>query len=266
MKSTEDYINKVYEKFEETQKNHQYYKKVKMSNHSNVAIITSISLCMVIAITIGIKIHSGQTTNISEENEIIFAESKDDGTIVYTKHLIFDFDKTMTYEKFKKIIENADIIGIISNCDDINSIGVIENNKFKIKTNKKIEFEKILIGEIDNENTDIICTQLGGKLPVEEFENDIDLNWEEWERINLDKNIPLEEKSKSYYEQIYDNIIHLEKGKKYLSFFEYNDSENIYELSNYIYGALEYDSNTNMVKNPITGEFEEFDWSLLENQ
>ena len=55
-----------------------------------------------------------------------------------------------------------------------------------------------------------------------------------------------------------------EKGKKYLVFLlKDSNSENNYTLVDNVYGIMEYDPVTNKVKNIDTGEFEEFDWSLL---
>ena len=120
---------------------------------------------------------------------------------------------------------------------------------------------KVLKGNIPENK--IKYSKLCGTISLAELEKDPNIDWEEWEKIYLNKTIPEEEKATTYFRQIPSKGCEFEEGKQYLVFMQYDEDTQTYDIFNLAYGIIEYDPITKMIKNIDTGEFQEFDWSLI---
>ena len=111
MKSMEEYINDVYEKYQETEANHQKYKKVKVKYKSPLNKLCGVVACVALILTffIGVKYFE---TNTNEEIKYVSGEILDDKSMVYTEYLYVDgeFDKI-----YKVLSKYSEYILIVSN-------------------------------------------------------------------------------------------------------------------------------------------------------
>ena len=89
MKSMEEYINEVYKKYEETEKNNIKYKTVKVKYHSPLKKLCGIAACVALVLAVGIGAKHFKVEN-NEEIRYASGEKQEDGTIVYTKFIRAD--------------------------------------------------------------------------------------------------------------------------------------------------------------------------------
>ena len=138
------------------------------------------------------------------------------------------------------------------------------NGTFFIKMLGNFKVKEVLKGKNITENDFINCLKTFGKVSLAELEKMDGYDWKQWEIDYIGKEIPEEEKEKTYYNQVPTKGIELEKNKEYLVFLSYNQEDNYYEVDELVYGMMEYDSATDMIKNIDTGEFEKLDRSLFQ--
>ena len=86
MKSMEEYINDVYKKYDETEKNHKIYKTVKMKYYNPLTTVCSIAACLILVcmFSVGVRFLGAEE---EKRNNYVSTEVKDDGTVVYTNYL-----------------------------------------------------------------------------------------------------------------------------------------------------------------------------------
>ena len=259
MKSMEEYINSVYERYEESEKNHEVYKKVRMTRKRPLATLCGITACLLVACICFVGY--GKVNNQHIVDNPVFVDKEERQIVTYTKYI--DSNNFLNNEKLQRIIERSDVIALIKGISKDGTIAQIKNNKVFINSTGIFNINKILKGQnLVKENT-IKYSILGGKISFSELEKEQTYDWEEWKKINIGQ-IIIEEKENTYYEQIVERAEILKENKQYLVFLLLEDEENnVYSLCNNVYGIMEYDPVTNKVKNIDTGEFEEFDWSLI---
>ena len=266
MKSMEEYINEVYEKYEQTKRDNIVYPKVEMPKRPPLIALCSVAACALIVVGVGLAIYS-KSLNIEEkqpteyvENEIINEIINDEK--IYTKYI--RVDNRMNEFYMKELINSSDIIAIVSGFKLDKIDYVIKNNDTLLKTNGFFKVEKIFKTNNALNNQSINFSRSCGKISLAELEKTDAKDWKNWEVLNFGKEIPKEEKDEYYYMQVPTKGVMIEEGKQYLGFFKYDEEKNIYEVFNLAYGLMEYDPNTNLIKNIETGEFEEFDWSVFD--
>ncbi len=254
MKSMEDYINEVYEKYEESERKHEVYKKVKVKYHNPLTTLCGVAAC-VLFLCVGIF----SVNKFNKETEIKYAteDVQKNGEVYYTRYLYID--DTFNSRLSNLLEESSDIV--IASKISIDSVGYdIVNGRFRLKTMGKIEVGHNLKGK---QKKSLSYTKLGGCLSLLDLQKDKNFDWYNWEQINLSKTIPEEEKATTYFRQIPTKGCEIEDGKQYLVFMQYDEENDIYNIFDIAYGIMEYDPSTKMIKNIDTGEFQEFDWSLI---
>lgn len=257
MKSMEEYINEVYEKYEETERNHQKYKTVKVKYHSPLTKLCVVVACIALIITVGMGTKYIKTEN-REEIKYVTGERQEDNSVVYKQYLRVDtnFDDNLV-----RLVNSSDYLIVTTKIEKIGCNYESVKGKFFIETIGNIEISKVLKGKI---SANIIkYSQKTGKVSLKELQTNEHENWEKWELDNIGKIIPESEKANTYFEQIPQKGTIFEEGKQYLVFMNYNEEEDLYEINDIAYGIMEYDPETQMVKNIDTGEFVEIDWSLI---
>lgn len=261
MKSMEEYINNVYEKYEEAEKKHQVYKPVRMKAYNPLNGIYGITACLALVVAFCIGINYMNVKDKEKENELKYVSSEvaNNGTVIFTKYISID---GIVSDALKKMIKKSDIITVVSS-HNVQSYGYeVKTGLLMLKEFGTLEIEKVIKGNIYNENN-INYSSYGGKVSLNELEKNSSYDWKEWEMVTFGHEIPEEEKATTYYQQLPTKGCDFEEGKQYLVFMNYNEENEIYEIADIAYGIMEYDPDTNMVKNIDTGEFEEFDWSLI---
>lgn len=262
MKPIDEYINEVYEKYNETESKHQIYKAVKMKPKSSFNPLYGVMLCtlLIIGIVFGIKNYS-----IQEKEQIQYAETemKEDGTKIYINKV--NLDVFNPEKELKRLFKNSTYIAIVSKEFYIATDYKMNNGKFFVKTENQLKIQKVLKGNLEEKQV-ISCYKYGGELPIELIEKDETVNWKEWEAKYIGRTISESERKNGIFKQITTKNIDFEEGKQYLVFFDFDEESGKYEIFDLAYGIMEYDPITNRVKNIDTGEFEEFDWNLIEKE
>lgn len=258
MKSMEEYINSVYERYEESEKNHEVYKKVRMTRKRPLN-----TLCGVIAGLLVVCVCLVGHNKFNKQPIVdtpVFVDKIENQSITYTQYI--SVNSILGIDGLKKIVEKSDIIAIIDDFKIENVTSSIRKKKVYVETNGNLSLNHVYKGRELIFNNVIKCSVVGGKISFLELEENLNYDWNTWEILNFKHNI--KEKENTYYELIVEKAQDFEKGKKYLVFLlKDSNSENNYTLVDNVYGIMEYDPITNKVKNIDTGEFEEFDWSLL---
>lgn len=260
MKSMEEYINDVYQRYEESERNHEVYKKVRMTRKRPLTTLCSVTACLLVACVCFIGYEKYNTPPVFEDNPVFAEKNENEGkSVVYTKYI--DTNSFINKERLKRIIMYSDIIVTADSFEKVETNAIIKNNKVFINSVIKLSINKTLKEEWKIKDSSVEYYTIGGKISLSILEKNIDYDWNEWEKVNLGLNIPEEEKPYTYYEMLIEKAEVLEKGKQYLVFL--SKENDIYSLADDVYGIMEYDPVTNKVKNIDTGEFEEFDWDLL---
>lgn len=260
MKSMEEYINDVYEKYEETEKNHKIYKTVRMKYHNPLTTLCSVAACLLLVCIFGVGINFLKTEE-ELKNNYVEAEVKNDGKIIYTKYL--KAENIGIKDFYKKLIARSDVIAVVSNNCVIGWEYENKNEQFILKTRGYLKANNVIKGNLYSKDNIFMYLKPCGVISLLELEKNDTYDWEDWELVNIGHIVPKDEKAITYFRQIPSTGIEFEDDKQYLVFFEYDEENNIYNIIDFAYGILEYDPTTNKVKNIDTGEFEDFDWDLI---
>jgi len=262
MKSMEDYISEVYEKYERVEKNNITYKKVKMKYHNPLPALCGIAACLIIVLVCG-NLFGNKANNMvnpNKENIHMATEEKEDGKIIYNKYIRIDNESTY---KIDRLIKRSDCIAIVSKIDIESCNYKIKNDDIALTTNGYLEVNEILKSEKSIYEKRLEYYMISGMISLAELEKDKTIDWKKWEIENLGKIIPDNEKEFTFFKQVPIKRCEIEEGKQYLVFLKYDEEKDKYNIWDYVYGVMEYDPITKMVKNIDTGEFEEFDWDLI---
>ena len=259
MKSPDTYIDEVYEKYNETKKNKQKYKSVKMRPKISIVPISSVVICVMLSLFVIVK--NGEY--ISNVEKDIDAEIKSEtNTKMETAYMdILIADSPQKDEYIKKLIESSEYIAIISKIDYTSTGYENVNGRIILKTKSTLRVNEALKGNIENMQS-INCYEYGGEIAFKELVDDENIDWDKWivEYKLYENSI-----ENGIFKQVVNDAIQLEEGKQYLVFMNYNEEKSAYEIFDMKYGIMELDLNTNKVKMTETGEFEDFDWDLIEN-
>ena len=263
MKSMDDYIKGVHEKYMETQKNNIVYEKVSMKypKYSPLTKVCGVAACLALICVGVIGFNNFNKMKTNEDLHYATSITNDVGITTYTIWLSVDNSINANYIKYLK--RKSDLIAIISDFSVKETDFSFVDNRFLTQTKGDMKIEKVLIDNTDLKEKEIQYSQISGTIPLRELAKDESINLNEWELLYLRKDIPDEEVETTYIKQIPSNGNELEKGKQHLVFLSYDEQQKRYEIFDYGYGIMEYDPTTNMVKNISTGEFEEFDWDLI---
>lgn len=255
MKSPDTYIDEVYEKYNETKKNKQKYKSVKMRPKISIVPISSLAVCLVLALYVTV----GNNKCVPGTNEFVYTDYQIRNKTIYIDTLFADSPKTDNY--IKKMIDNAEYIAIISKIDYTSTGYENVNGRIILKTKSTLRVNEALKGNIENMQS-INCYEYGGEIAFKELVDDENIDWNKWivEYKLYENSI-----ENGIFKQVVNDAIQLEEGKQYLVFMNYNEKKSAYEIFDMKYGIMELDVNTNKVKMTETGEFEDFDWDLIEN-
>lgn len=258
MKSMEEYINNVFEKYAEAESNHEIYKSIRIRPYKIKAKKCSLIICFLLTICVCI---SYNFIRVDNDNPII---SKNDSTITFTQYLSANTLKRK--EAILEMINNSDLISIVNSYNiKGNNVNIIRNKIVKLQTISEFNVCERFIDREKNKDNIIKYLNCGGIISLADLEKNEGIDWSKWEKDNLNFQVNKYNKRNIFLKQVINETVEIEAGKNYLAFLKYNEN-GYYEPVNIVYGIMEYDPETNLVKNVDTGEFEEFDWSLLEEK
>lgn len=264
MKSMDDYIKGVHEKYMETQKNNIVYEKVSMKypKYSPLTKICGVAACLALICVGVIGFNNFNKMKVKEDIHYATSENTQGNETVYTNVLISD-DKNDSSNYLNKLITNSELIAIASEVQIENITHTVEHGRFLLNSMYSVNIDKVLFGEEKINNQKIYFSKIGGKISLSELQKDNTVDWSEWEKMYIGHEIVDSEKEMTYFNQVSSKYCELNHGKTYLMFMSNGLNDDIYKVFNLSYGIMEYDPITNMVKNIDTGEFEEFDWDLI---
>ena len=259
MKSPDTYIDEVYEKYDETKKNNQKYKTVKMRPKISIVPISSVVICVMLSLFVIVK-NGEYISNVEKDIDAeIKSETNTKMETAYMDILIADSLQEDGY--IEKLIGNSECIAIVSKYSYVSTEYEYVNEKNILRTKNVLKINDILKGKVEGYKY-IDCYKYGGEIEFKELVNGGYIDWEKWK---TKYNLPEEAIEDGIFKQVVKDAIQLEEGKQYLVFMNYNEEKSAYEIFDMKYGIMELDVNTNKVKMTETGEFEDFDWNLIEN-
>lgn len=259
MKSTEEYINEVYKKYAQTQEQNIKYKVVKMRPKRPLIPVCVIAACLVAVVSLGMGLKNYEKVENPERTDYVQIEENNK---IYTKYLRTDARLNEKY--LSRLINNSSDILIISDFEKDKVDFELSSEIILLKTIGSLKIDKILKNNtISQEYKEISYLKTGGIISFKELEKN-----HLFDSKIIDKDINIEnmsetQKNNTYLEQKPNKGTDFEEGKQYLVFLNYNKETELYEIFDLAFGIMEYDPETNKVKNIDTGEFEEFDWDLI---
>lgn len=257
MKSLDEYMSEVYEKYEKEMKQHHIYKTVKMKpRRSFVPLLIGVMSMLVIGV-IFVK------TGIFHEERELPSVMEEDGKKVYIQYLWLE-NAYIDEEYLNDMFNDASCIAIVSDLRRLKMDYKNKNGKILLANMNNVYIQKILKGEQSLEHTNIDCYCYGGEIALADLERDSSIDWKSWEKSNIGIDISDTDVEKTYFRQVPEKGIPLEEGKQYLVFMRYDEEMKTYEIFDIAYGIMEYNPETNQVKNIDAVEFEDFDWSIFE--
>lgn len=135
-----------------------------------------------------------------------------------------------------------------------------------LSTHGTFDIQQVIKGEESLLKKTVSYSNNGGKILISDLEIDKSIDWKEWEKLIVGVEIPENERNKTYYTQVINKSITFEGNKQYIVCISYDEKLEEYKIYDLVSGAMEYNPETNMVKNNDTGEFEELDWSLFKQE
>lgn len=258
MKSTEEYINEVYKKYAQTQEQNIKYKVVKMRPRRPL-----IPLCVIVACLLAVGyIGFGLKNRERLENPKItdYVQKEENENKIYTDILMADAKFNDKYLKY--LVEESTDIVLTSNYNKKEVVCEVLDESVVLKTLGNLKIDNILKGNT-NISDKILCERKGGIKSFKELEAIPEFDWNKIDKNIIHEDISEDQKANTFYEQKSVKETDFESGKQYLVFLKYNEETNIYEIFESVLGIMEYDPQTNKIKNIDTGEFEEFNWDLI---
>lgn len=103
MKSMEEYIKSVYEKYEETESKNEIYETVKMKNHSPLTTLCSVTACLMLVCCVGIGYKYFKTED--EPYQYVSSEVEENGFNNYIEYLRSEHKKReITFNEASNIV------------------------------------------------------------------------------------------------------------------------------------------------------------------
>lgn len=257
--STEEYINEVYKKYAQTQEQNIKYKVVKMRPRRPLIPLCIIVICLVAAGYMGFGLKNYERVENPEITD--YVQKEENEKKIYTE--FFMTDARWSREYLGRLFTNSTDIVLISEFDIDRVVCDIYDENIEIQTIMNLKISRILKNSNIIESEFLEVWRKGGMISFAELEKNPKFDLKKLDKSIVEENIPKEQEASTYYRQISTRGVELEEGKSYLVFLNYDKETKTYKIFDNTFGIMEYDPQTNKVKNIDTGEFEEFDWDLI---
>lgn len=232
--------------------------KVSRIKKSYIYFFLLLILCATIIIGIFLKKPEESNDAISKDNTTI-EENTDEDIILSINNSV---DLAVDYFNIKNLISESELVAIVKvKSGEGMNYNPIKKEYVPVYTTGVLEIQNILSNTSDkkiSEGQELEYVRLGGKIEYGKYLNGLrEVEKEKLQQNMYDKtNKSTEELARKIVKDIYIDDIEIENDKEYLVFLKFTNDYNKYNIIGFEYGLREYDSNTMMVKNNSSNQFE----------
>ena len=220
-------------------------------------------LCVIIMVYL-IRQKSNKQT-ISENNQNI--ENKLDNDIILYKEN--DADLAIDYSNIDNLVAESEVVALVKiKSEEGMNYNPIREEYVPVYTTGVMEIENVILNTSDvqlSEKQELEYVRLGGKIKYGEYLQGLrDVEKEKLQQDMLVKTQKTtQELANKLVRDMYIDDIEIENNKEYLVFLKYTKDYEKYNILGFEYGLREYDSNTKMIKNNATKEFEDMEQTVV---
>lgn len=220
-------------------------------------------LCVIIMVYLIMQKSNKQT--ISENNQNI--EDKLDNDIILYKEN--DADLAIDYSNIDNLVAESEVVALVKiKSEEGMNYNPIREEYAPVYTTGVMEIENIILNTSDvqlSEKQELEYVRLGGKIKYGEYLQGLrDVEKEKLQQDMLVKTQKTtQELANKLVRDMYIDDIEIENNKEYLVFLKYTKDYEKYNILGFEYGLREYDSNTKMIKNNATKEFENMEQTAV---
>lgn len=220
-------------------------------------------LCVIIMVYLIMQKSNKQT--ISENNQNI--EDKLDNDIILYKEN--DADLAIDYSNIDNLVAESEVVALVKiKSEEGMNYNPIREEYVPVYTTGVMEIENIILNTSDvqlSEKQELEYVRLGGKIKYGEYLQGLrDVEKEKLQQDMLVKTQKTtQELANKLVRDMYIDDIEIENNKEYLVFLKYTKDYEKYNILGFEYGLREYDSNTKMIKNNATKEFENMEQTAV---
>lgn len=220
-------------------------------------------LCVIIVVYLIMQKSNKQT--ISENNQNI--ENKLDNDIILYKEN--DADLAIDYSNIDNLVAESEVVALVKiKSEEGMNYNPIREEYVPVYTTGVMEIENVILNTSDvqlSEKQELEYVRLGGKIKYGEYLQGLrDVEKEKLQQDMLVKTQKTtQELANKLVRDMYIDDIEIENNKEYLVFLKYTKDYEKYNILGFEYGLREYDSNTKMIKNNVTKEFENMEQTAV---
>ncbi len=220
-------------------------------------------LCVIIMVYLIMQKSNKQT--ISENNQNI--ENKLDNDIILYKEN--DADLAIDYSNIDNLVAESEVVALVKiKSEEGMNYNPIREEYVPVYTTGVMEIENVILNTSDvqlSEKQELEYVRLGGKIKYGEYLQGLrDVEKEKLQQDMLVKTQKTtQELANKLVRDMYIDDIEIENNKEYLVFLKYTKDYEKYNILGFEYGLREYDSNTKMIKNNATKEFEDMEQTVV---
>ena len=220
-------------------------------------------LCVIIMVYLIMQKSNKQT--ISENNQNI--EDKLDNDIILYKEN--DADLAIDYSNIDNLVAESEVVALVKiKSEEGMNYNPIREEYVPVYTTGVMEIENIILNTSDvqlSEKQELEYVRLGGKIKYGEYLQGLrDVEKEKLQQDMLVKTQKTtQELANKLVRDMYIDDIEIENNKEDLVFLKYTKDYEKYNILGFEYGLREYDSNTKMIKNNATKEFENMEQTAV---
>ena len=202
---------------------------------------------------------------ISENNQNI--ENKLDNDIILYKEN--DADLAIDYSNIDNLVAESEVVALVKiKSEEGMNYNPIREEYVPVYTTGVMEIENVILNTSDvqlSEKQELEYVRLGGKIKYGEYLQGLrDVEKEKLQQDMLVKTQKTtQELANKLVRDMYIDDIEIENNKEYLVFLKYTKDYEKYNILGFEYGLREYDSNTKMIKNNATKEFEDMEQTVV---
>lgn len=228
-----------------------------------IPVLIFLILCVIIVVYLIMQKSNKQTT--SENNQNI--ENKLDNDIILYKEN--DADLAIDYSNIDNLVAESEVVALVKiKSEEGMNYNPIREEYVPVYTTGVMEIENVILNTSDvqlSEKQELEYVRLGGEIKYGEYLQGLrDVEKEKLQQDMLVKTQKTtQELANKLVRDMYIDDIEIENNKEYLVFLKYTKDYEKYNILGFEYGLREYDSNTKMIKNNATKEFENMEQTAV---
>ena len=220
-------------------------------------------LCVIIMVYLIMQKSNKQTKSENNQN----SENKLDNDIILYKEN--DADLAIDYSNIDNLVAESEVVALVKiKSEEGMNYNPIREEYVPVYTTGVMEIENVILNTSDvqlSEKQELEYVRLGGKIKYGEYLQGLrDVEKEKLQQDMLVKTQKTtQELANKLVRDMYIDDIEIENNKEYLVFLKYTKDYEKYNILGFEYGLREYDSNTKMIKNNATKEFEDMEQTVV---